>query len=361
MPTTHALLIAGGKYLDNRIPELQAPHNDLRLMLSLLLYRYRVPAKNILVVGAKPGSLGAGLSYQSELATRASILSGLKVLEGRVGKDDTMIGYYSGHGARLANVALTRSSDPVEWNALVPADYDPLTFKNLVLEYELWEATARLKTRQRTWVLDCCFSGGFGSRAGVPSVDNWEARYVSKALGQEFKPTRQAAPFPARPQLPPDPSPTILPPFALLAACQEHQRAEEVRFLPAKGRTPCAVSEFTWALYHTLWHAPTPLTLAEAGSRVAERLHKRGLDQSPLVVAGKFPQASRVCLAPLTTKTPLPFPVDPKANRLLVGRLAGLAPGQRFREQNVQVTQVDWFDARLEGRLSPTQPWLTLD
>jgi Caspase domain len=362
MPTTHALLIAGGHYHDSRVPGLQAPQNDLRLMVSLLLWRYAIPSQNILVVGAKPGSLEPGLSYIATSATRQAILGGLKALSERVKRDDHVIGYYSGHGARIANVVATRSTDPLEWNALVPTDYEPYTGKNLVLEHELWATMEALPTANQTWVMDCCFSGGFGSKSALPvKVDSWPVEHASKALMHDFRPQQMHDTFPKPPQLRLDPTVTKPAPFTLLAACQENESAEEARFLPWQGRPGCTVSEFTWALYHTLWQYQQPLTLPQLAERTRQRLRLRGRGQIPLVVVGKRRQVATTCLAPFPWTAPNPrLPVIANPSRLRVGRLAGIVSGSRGRAEGhlVHVGRVDWFEAQVNTPRNA--PWITL-
>lgn len=356
-PSTHALLIAGGSYHDTRIPELKAPLNDLRMMVSLLLWRYTIPAQNILVVGAKAGSLEPGLSYRESVATRQAILAGLAALAERVRNGDHVVVYYSGHGTVIPNVS---SIGPLEWNALVAADYDPFTTKNLVLEQDLWAAADRIPTHHQTWILDCCFSGGFGDHAALtPQVDNWPVEHVSKALDPQLRLPKPSQPFLKPPSLRPDP-PTAKPaPFTLLAACHEQERAEEARFLPSNGRSACAVSEFTWALYHTLWQNQTPLTLAQLTERTRTRLKLRGLSQTPLVATSKHGPTT-TCLAPFPWTAPQPrLPVLTTAKRLRVGCLAGVASGQRLQPAQVEVTQADWFAAHLKQ--ATLSPWLTLD
>lgn len=99
-------------------------------------------------------------------ATRAAIERKWKDLLGRIGKDDAVVVYYSGHGG-YATPNAAQLGIPAHFQFLIPCDFDPddppAKWKGMLdieISRLLYETTAI--TPNVTYILDCCHSARLG-------------------------------------------------------------------------------------------------------------------------------------------------------------------------------------------------------
>jgi hypothetical protein len=144
-PGGYAVVIAVADY-----PKVQplpaAVINDARAIASVLTS----PAQ------CGYGSRNVTLLLDAQ-ATLHALRHELAVLASRAKPDDTVMIFFSGHGARLGSPAHPAS-------ALVPVDYDPANVTATVLsEVEFSAALALITARRLVVFIDACHSGGAGS------------------------------------------------------------------------------------------------------------------------------------------------------------------------------------------------------
>ncbi len=146
MPARHALLIGINRYPNIRGADLEGCRNDVALVESLLLRRFRFPADNIEVL-------------LDEQATQRGIREGFRRLSARVEAGDVAFVHYAGHGSRLRDPLLPERI--IE--SLVPHDSGraPLAPNRDILDREVdeWVRTLDAKRARAILVLDCCHSG----------------------------------------------------------------------------------------------------------------------------------------------------------------------------------------------------------
>ena len=110
-------------------------------------------------------------------ATLAAIHRELEALAQRAKPDDTAVIYFSGHGARLGDVADAAS-------ALIPFDCDPANFSGSILpEAEFSSALKRIQARRVVVFIDACHSGAatsFKSLSDTPAA----LGYTEKSLAR---------------------------------------------------------------------------------------------------------------------------------------------------------------------------------
>jgi len=141
----HALLIGINQY--PKIPNagLQGAVGDAELMRSLLVDRFGFPAESTRML--RDGE-----------ATAAAIRGALAEIAALAGKDDIVVLYYAGHGARMA--------DPLQpghlIESIVPSDSGRGAEPNLDIideEIDRWVQAVNEKTPHVTLLFDCCHSG----------------------------------------------------------------------------------------------------------------------------------------------------------------------------------------------------------
>lgn len=148
-PGGHALVVAVAAYpMVSPLPA--AVINDAREMTGVLTF----PA----YCGYDPKNVTMLLDSQ---ATLEEIRRELQALGSRAKPDDTVVIFFSGHGARLGDL-----SDPE--SALIPVDCDPADISGTVLlEAELSSLLARIKAQRLVVLIDACHSGAAGSFKAV--------------------------------------------------------------------------------------------------------------------------------------------------------------------------------------------------
>jgi hypothetical protein len=144
-PSGHALVIAVAAY-PKISPLPAAVIDDAREMNAVLTSQ--------MYCGYHSSNVTLLLDDQ---ATLGAIRRELNALAGRAHPDDTVVIFFSGHGARLGN-----SSNPE--SALIPFDCDPADInKTVLLEAEFSAALASIKAKRLIVLLDACHSGAAGS------------------------------------------------------------------------------------------------------------------------------------------------------------------------------------------------------
>lgn len=137
--TRHALLIA------SPWRDLKGPLHDVDAMSTLLRrYDFRI------------------MQLRGNEATRNNIIRDWKCLISRLGRHDTALIYYSGHGGLLEIVPSTNIA-PARYQFLVPNDYDPNNVNEFlgILDIEISQLVHQMtkRTDNVTLILDCCHSG----------------------------------------------------------------------------------------------------------------------------------------------------------------------------------------------------------
>jgi hypothetical protein len=113
-----------------------------------------VRARDALVRGAGMRAQDAVTLLDSD-ATVDALTDALERLAGRLGPEDTLVFFFSGHGARLDRTGGFDASDPDGIDETIEL-YDAS-----VRDDELNDALNRIKAGTTVVVLDSCFSGGF--------------------------------------------------------------------------------------------------------------------------------------------------------------------------------------------------------
>lgn len=148
----HALVIAVAAY--PKVPPLPAAViNDAREMTAVLTSPTHC--------GYNPKNVTLLLDSQ---ATLESVRHELGSLAGRAKPDDTVMIFFSGHGARLGDPNNPES-------ALIPVDCDPANLSSTVLpEAEFSSALARIKAQRLVVFIDACHSGAVSSFKGTGDI-----------------------------------------------------------------------------------------------------------------------------------------------------------------------------------------------
>lgn len=161
-PRGHALLVAVAAYR-NATPLPAAVVNDARDMTAVLTS----PAH----CGYDPNHVTLLLDSH---ATLDAIRREFDALANRAKREDTVVIFFSGHGARLGDASDPRS-------ALIPVDYDPGDVSATVLvEAEVSSLLARIKAQRLIVFIDACHSGAAGSFKG--SGETLEFGFSEKSL-----------------------------------------------------------------------------------------------------------------------------------------------------------------------------------
>lgn len=159
-------LLVGINYF-NTDSELLGCGNDVQNIRDMLIKFYNYEAKNITVLSEKPNVT---------IPTRSAIETGITQLAANCKSGDTLVLYYSGHGAYVndTNGDETDGKDEV----IVPLDYiqrgvitDDWLYSNLI---------KKIPQGANLWVfMDCCHSGTM-----IDLKYNYKSRCVYKKNGQ---------------------------------------------------------------------------------------------------------------------------------------------------------------------------------
>ncbi len=340
----YALLIASGEFAPNTTfheKPLKAPQNDVRLLASLLTWRFGFTPSSVTLIGVPTQSMGKDFRYASSHASFVAIEQAFQALKRMVKPEDVVVVYYSGHGTRILDP--TAKQLGYQYEALVTYEATQAT---LIRDVLLRSWLSSLRSKRVCMVLDTCYAAG-ASRDISP--DTWEGltfNYVSKGVSGKNLTGGGASPSV------PDVATDTEPPYMVLAACGRREKAQELRLLPIEGRSEIAVSAFTLALCRTLFWERGELTYTQLLERVQAKLKQLRLPQKPEVLGA---QAGQVALAPQMWRGGAPrFPLARKEPPLLnVGILAGVRSTMRFDEMGAGGSQMeavnpDWFTAELK-------------
>lgn len=353
-----ALLIADGEHLSPSIPPLPSARHDVRLMASLLTWRYGFKPAEITLIGLAPGEIGPGYRYLDrrdarhgaqpptrQHATSDMVKQALVQLRRQAQPEDEVVVYLSGHGARRADPQSPTFN--TEW---------VITYDGAIRDLLLKQWVAAIPAKRTTLIVDACFSGGTTRAWLKGKIDGETYTLASKALPPDlFLPEEDDH----NPLVPRDPGVRL----TLLTACSEEETAGELQFREGA----IAISGFTWALYHVLMNHPEPLSPPALSDLIRERLKATHCIQHPVIrlAAGTailFPsngpawRSPRFPLAGAGTNTPA----------LAVGYFAGIHSGMRLRGAtftvlpasagpDAVVNRIDWFSATLGARRGPWQ------
>jgi len=258
----HALLVGVSdyQYLD---ADLRGPVNDVGLMARTLLTR---GAHSVQVLADPSARLPEGVA-PPQLPTRAAILAGLADLAGRAGPGDTVIFYFSGHGAQAPDMngdeaggydEILLPSDAKSWNGTIGA------VENAIVDDEFQPLFQAILNTGATLIaiVDACHSAtGFralGSSAGVE-------RFLS--------PASLGVPLIEAPLAPAGPPPAPLQgQFAFLYSSQSDQRSFEYP-LGDKADLSNWYGDFTRSLASVLSETPD-LSWAQALRGASDKLQK---------------------------------------------------------------------------------------
>ena len=164
--TGHAVVIGVANYR-NASPLPDAVLNDARDVAAVL--------KSNVYCGYEPRNVHLLLDGD---ATLERIRAALASVAGNSGPDDTVVIFFSGHGARLGDPA-----DPE--SALLPVECDGQSLAPTSLsEAEFSSALRRFAAQRLLVLIDACHSGGAGSFKGRRAGELSALGYSEKSLGR---------------------------------------------------------------------------------------------------------------------------------------------------------------------------------
>ncbi len=261
-----ALLIGINRY-PNFAPrgQLSGCINDIEVIRQVLERSFNFPGDHV-------------VSLKDEQATREGILTAMKELVARIGKDDIVVVHYSGHGSQMTDLEGDEPDGLDE--TIVPYDSGRAPHPNRDIkddEIYLWLKDLTAKTSAATLIFDCCHSGTI-----VRDDFGGAVRWVEADL-------RPAA------ELPPSPIPLAfrggldgsrdvgpsgwLPlgeRYVLVSGCSRDEKACEVE-------EPAGVvhGALTFFLSQELLKAQSGTTYRDVFEALAPRLTSRFTDQHP--------------------------------------------------------------------------------
>jgi len=163
-----AVLVGVGDYLVLDA-NLQGPPHDVRLMAEVLMTR-GVPAAGITILTTDPSDLPEGVTIGA--ATRDEILVALDAATAASSEGDTLVFYFSGHGAQAPDLSgdegggydeILLPADAAGWKGAIGA------VENAILDDELqgWAQGALSRGVQVVGIIDACHSAtGFRAVGG---------------------------------------------------------------------------------------------------------------------------------------------------------------------------------------------------
>ena len=162
-PSGHALVVAIAAY--PKVTPLPAVViNDAREVAAVLTS----PAH----CGYDPKNVALLLDAQ---ATLDALRRELAALAAHAKPDDTVMIFFSGHGARLGDPANPES-------VLIPVDCDPAMTSKVLSEAEFSTALARITAQRLVVLIDACHSGGAGSFKTADDVQFANLGFSEKSL-----------------------------------------------------------------------------------------------------------------------------------------------------------------------------------
>jgi metacaspase-1 len=341
-----AVLVGVGDYLVLDA-DLKGPSNDVRLMAETLAVRGIDPAQ-MTVLTADPSGLPEGVATAPP--TRAEILAALDAAAGASARGDTLVFYFSGHGAQAPDMSGDEGGGYDE--ILLPADASGWkgaigAVENAILDDELqaWAQGALSRGVQVVGLIDACHSATGFRGVGGQGV----ARVVDEAL---LGIPDDAVPVKGKPLSP------LSGEFVFLYSSQSDQRSFEY---PLADDTTWH-GEFTLRLAQVLRDAPEA-SWAQVLAATTEAMVQGPARQMPegegtMLEAQVFGQGSGTVRIPVA------------AGKLAAGLLHGLAEGGEVAlyeapsggEPLVVVTlgKVTAREAALQGAVPTGAAWAEL-
>jgi hypothetical protein len=341
-----AVLVGVGDYL-TLDADLKGPANDVRLMAEVLVAR-GVPAAGITVLSSDPSGLPAGVG--SGAATRAAILAALEATAGASDTGDTVVFYFSGHGAQAPDMSgdegggydeILLPADATGWRGSIGA------VENAILDDELqaWAQDALSRGVQVVGLIDACHSATGFRAVGGEGV----ARVVDEAqlgIPEDVVPVTGA------------PLPPLAGDFVFLYSSQSDQRSFEYPL--ADGVT--WHGEFTLRLAQTLRDAPgaswAQVLAATREAMVQGPARQMPEGEGPLLEAQVFGTGAGAARWPVV------------AGKLEAGLLDGLAEGAEVALYSeaaggeplavLPLSEVTARSAKLQGAAPEAAGWADL-
>ena len=159
-PNSWAVLIGANEYEDTRIMDLQYAERDVEAMASLLP-QLGFPPENIRLLRSSRGEV-----------TRTRILDALDELGPKMGQDDRLLVYFSGHGVsteihgRRRGYLVTQDAEVNGWPTWESPFLTRQPGKALDME-QLQIAVEGLQAKHKLIMVDSCFSGFAASSKGI--------------------------------------------------------------------------------------------------------------------------------------------------------------------------------------------------
>lgn len=163
-----AVLVGAGDYLTLEA-DLKGPANDVRLMAETLVLRGVAPS-NLTVLTSDPSGLPSGTATGQPL--RAEIMAALEAAAANAASGDTVVFYFSGHGAQAPDMSGDEGGGHDE--LLLPVDVSGWkgeigAVENAILDDELqvWAQSALSRGVRVVGLIDACYSAtGFRALGG---------------------------------------------------------------------------------------------------------------------------------------------------------------------------------------------------
>lgn len=366
-PRLHALLVGIEHYLGSALYDsLQGCITDVREMERYLTEVLGVPAERVETVSATNDGGDLPPEPRESWPTYENLVSALERLAHRCRRGDHALFHYSGQGGRTPTVYRELKGRVAQDECLVPLDIARPEARYLRdAEIAVWIHRLIEKGVFVTLVMDCCYSGGVRREVepavrGGRRIDRTPRTEASLlATPEELAALYRGTADPGRPraawnggvnresdrarradgqraqrartyrhaQMVPGVRPEAEG-FALLAACQPHERARE---FPFDGVRPAGA--LTHFLLHALQQMGPEATYGQLHRAVVEGVHSRFRGQTPLfegeiraLPLGHRELPRRWGLEVLAAEEG----ERPSRIRLAAGRAQGVAEGARF-------------------------------
>ncbi len=297
-----AVLVGVGDYLVLDA-DLKGPANDVRLMAGTLAAR-GVPAGAMMVLTSDPSGLPAGVATDPPL--RAGIMAALDAAAAESQPGDTLVFYFSGHGAQAPDMSgdeggghdeILLPADALGWKGAIGA------VENAILDDELqeWAQGALARGVRVVGLIDACHSATGFRALGAGGV----ARVVEEGL---LGIPEDVAPVVG------DPLPPLSGEFVFLYSSQSDQRSFEYPMADGTWH-----GEFTLRLAQVLREAPgaswAQVLAATTEAMVQGPARQMPEGEGPLLEAQVFGEGTGATRWPVV------------AGKLEGGLLQGLAQG----------------------------------
>jgi len=142
-----ALIIGINKYDDKRIPQLDNPIRDAKVLKNTLVQKYTFENNNVIYL---------------ENANRKSIFKALVDIKSLVGKNDNLLLFYAGHGF------FDKEMDSGYW---LPSDSEKDNKSEWISFDDVIHHLRAINSKHTLVISDACFSGGFLKERSVTLTD----------------------------------------------------------------------------------------------------------------------------------------------------------------------------------------------